>query len=290
LKSDFLSSFQYTSLLMQTVYCLNTSTIRNCDLKLQEKIQLAARVGYTGIELWVSEIEEYLKSDGTLNDLKDILLKNKIKVPNLIAFPQWANPDPEKRKKALEEARDVFEMAKKLHCPYVAAPPAGITDMVDLPLKEIAGYYKDLIEATKDTGVKPLLEFWGHAKKLGSLSEAMQILKILNNPELLLLCDVFHMAKTEGSFELLKELKGSHLGLFHVNDYPQAADIKQLTDAQRVYPGDGVAPLSQILATLKKIGYNGMFSLELFNKEYEKAGAEFVIRTGLEKMKKIFGE
>ena len=141
--------------------------------------------------------------------------------------------------------------------------------------------------ATFDTGVKPLLEFWGHAKKLGSLAEAIEILKFLDSPDVLLLCDVFHMAKTEGSFELLKKLKGSQIGLFHVNDYPQADDIRKLTDQQRVYPGDGVAPLDQIFDTLKKIGYKGMYSLELFNKEYEKAGAEYVVKTGLEKMKKV---
>lgn len=272
---------------MLNAYCLNTSTIRNCGLNIQEKIELTAKAGYQGIELWVSEIEEYLKNGGTLAKLKDIVDKSKIKVPNLIAFPQWANPDQAIRKKALLEALQVFEMAKKLGCLYVAAPPAGITDMVDLPLKDIAEYYKDLMNATKDTGVKPLLEFWGHAKKLGSLAEAMEILEFVDSPDVLLLCDVFHAAKTEGSFELLKKLKGSQIGLFHINDYPKADDIRKLTDAQRVYPGDGVAPLRQIFDTLKNIGYSGIFSLELFNKEYEKAGAEHVVKTGLEKMKNV---
>ena len=178
-------------------------------------------------------------------------------------------------------------MAQAIDCTYVAAPPAGITERSDLPLEDIAGYYMDLLKATQDMGVKPLLEFWGHSKILGSLAEAMQVLKLIDDPEALLLADVFHMAKTEGSFELLAELKGTQIGLFHVNDYPDAPDIRQLTDAQRVYPGDGGAPLGQIFDTLKEIGYSGIFSLELFNQEYEKAGAEQVARTGLEKMKRV---
>ncbi|HIE28574.1 TPA: sugar phosphate isomerase/epimerase [Candidatus Poribacteria bacterium] len=268
-------------------YCLNTSTIRNCGLNIQEKIQVAAQAGYQGIELWISEIDDYLKTGGNLSELKATLDQNGIGAPNLIAFFQWANPESERRTKALEEARSIFEMALKLDCTCVAAPPAGITEMPDLPLEDIAGYYKDLLKATQDTGVKPLLEFWGHSKILGSLAEAMQMLKLIDDPEVLLLADVFHMAKTEGSFELLGELKGTQIGLFHVNDYPDTPDIRQLTDAQRVYPGDGVAPLRQIFDTLKRIGYSGMFSLELFNKEYEEAGAEQVARTGLEKMKQV---
>lgn len=267
-------------------YCLNTSTIRNCGLSVQQEIELAAKAGYQGIELWVAEIEGYLKDGGSLEALKGILDQNKIECPNLIAFFQWANPDTDDRAKALEEAREVFEMARALGSSYVAAPPAGIADRTDIPLADIAGYYRDLLDATKDIGAKPLLEFWGHAQILGSLKEAMEILRLLDDPEIMLLGDVFHMAKTEGSFELLKQLKGSQLGLFHVNDYPQAADIRQLTDAQRVYPGDGVAPLTEIYSTLKQIGFSGMFSLELFNKGYEEAGAETVVTTGFEKMKK----
>ena len=61
------------------------------------------------------------------------------------------------------------------------------------------------------------------------------------------------------------------------------------TDADRVYPGDGAAPMADILATLKDIGYGGMFSLELFNKGYEEAGAEAVTRTGIKKMRALLG-
>lgn len=289
MKNIDLKGVQYMS---NNPYCLNTSTIRNCGLNLQEKIELAAKVGYQGIELWVSEIEEYVKGEGVgilagLKKLKEIVDKNSIKVPNLIAFPQWANPDKEIRYKALLEAEQVFEIAQMLNCDFVAAPPSGIADMADLPSKDIAEYYKDLMKAVKGTGVTPLLEFWGHAKRLGSLVEAMEIMELVGSSDVLLLCDVFHMAKTEGSFELMKKLKGSQIGLFHVNDYPQADDIRKLTDQQRVYPGDGVAPLSEIFGTLKDIGFKGMYSLELFNREYEKAGAESVVKTGFEKMKKV---
>lgn len=89
-------------------------------------------------------------------------------------------------------------------------------------------------------------------------------------------------------FELLGELNGAQIGLFHVNDYPDTADIRQISDAQRLYPGDGVAPIRQIFDTLKQIGYTGMYSLELFHKEYEEAGAEHVAQTGLAKMKHLF--
>jgi len=274
---------------MKASYCLNTSTIRNCGLSIQQKIEITANAGYQGIELWIAEIEAYLKDGGSLSKLKAMLDKNSIEAPNLIAFFQWANPDDSIRAKALEEAKQVFEMAEALGSAYVAAPPMGITEMSDLPIDDVAQYYKELLDATQSMEAKPLLEFWGHSKKLGSLAEAMEIIKILDDPEIVILFDIFHSAKTDSRFDLLGKLKGEQIGLIHVNDYPYADDIRQLKDQQRVYPGDGVAPLDKIVNTLKQIGYSGMFSLELFNEEYEKAGAENVVKTGIEKMKKIFG-
>ena len=270
-------------------YCLNTSTIRACGLDVTDEIKLAGQAGYEGIELWLSEIDAYVDDGGRLPKLKELLQRQGLQAPNIIAFFQWANPDKKVRKRELEEARRVFVLAGELDCMYVAAPPAGIVDMAELPLEDIAEYYRDLLEVAKDIGVKPLLEFWGHSKILGSLKEAMQVLNMVDDPEAALLADVFHMAKAGDDFEFLGKLKGTELGLFHVNDYPDVPNISKLKDDARVYPGDGVAPLGRILDILKKIGYSGMLSLELFNKEYQKSGAENVVRTGMEKMRRAFG-
>lgn len=274
---------------MQNAYCFNTSTIRNCGLSVEEEIKVIAEAGYKGIELWLSEIDGYVEQIGSVSDLKQMLDENEIKLANIIAFFQWANPDKDKRKKELEEAKRVFTIAKDLDCAYVAAPPMGIVDMADMPLADIASNFAELLKVSRDIGVAPLLEFWGHSKILHSMKEALQVLKMVDESDAMLLADIFHMAKGGDDFEILNEVSGSQLGLFHVNDYPDVPDISILGDDKRVYPGDGAAPLEQITGILEKIGYSGMFSLELFNKEYEKAGAESVAKTGMEKMRKAFG-
>ncbi len=271
------------------IYCFNTSTIRNCGLTVTEEIELAASAGYDGIELWVAEIETYLEAGGTLASLRAVIDDAGIHVPNLIAFFQWANPDIDTRTAALGEAADVFEMANALGCPYVAAPPMGVTDRTDIPIADLATYYSGLLDAVRGIGVTPLLEFWGMSKTLGSLEDALAIMRTVDSPEVVLLADVFHMAKAGDSYDLLGELEGSQLGLFHFNDFPGSPEIDAQTDADRVYPGDGAAPIADIVATLRDIGYTGMYSLELFNKGYEEAGAEAVTRTGIEKMRAILG-
>jgi sugar phosphate isomerase/epimerase len=72
--------------------------------------------------------------------------------------------------------------------------------------------------------------------------------------------------------------------VFHMNDYPADPPRERITDADRVFPGDGTAPLEEILRTLASVGFRGMLSLELFNRTYWQQPALTVARTGLEKM------
>ncbi len=71
---------------------------------------------------------------------------------------------------------------------------------------------------------------------------------------------------------------------FHMNDYPADPPRETIRDADRVYPGDGVAPLTEILKTLFASGFRGTLSLELFNPTYWKEDPLVVAKTGLAKM------
>ena len=74
-----------------------------------------------------------------------------------------------------------------------------------------------------------------------------------------------------------------------VDSSPLPADPprEKITDAHRIYPGDGVAPIKEILRELRKLGFHGVLSLELFNRDYWKQDALAVARTGLEKMRAL---
>ena len=70
---------------------------------------------------------------------------------------------------------------------------------------------------------------------------------------------------------------------YHIKDYPGDPPRATINDKHRVYPGDGVAPMTEILKMLHDGGYRGALSLELFNESYWKQDAFEVARTGFEK-------
>ena len=58
-----------------------------------------------------------------------------------------------------------------------------------------------------------------------------------------------------------------------------------MNDSDRIYPGDGIAPMSQILNAVGGHGRSIVLSLELFNRDYWKLDPMEVAKTGLAKMK-----
>lgn len=266
-------------------YCINTSTIRGQKLSLPEEIALVAEAGYQGIEPWVAELDAFVAGGGLLSDLAQQLRDGGLVVPNLIGFFEWGVDDPVRRRAGLEEARRNLDMAAQIGCSGLAAPPMGLKDATGVDPLQLAERYGELLDIGREYGVTPILEFWGVAKTLGRLGEALLVVAECGRPEACLLADVFHMYKGSGQFEGLRHLGAGTVGLVHMNDYPSEPERGAAVDADRVFPGDGIAPLGQILRALHTAGYTGMLSLELFNQSYWAQDARWVAATGLAKMK-----
>jgi len=96
---------------------------------------------------------------------------------------------------------------------------------------------------------------------------------------------VFHLYKGGSDFAGLRLVNGAALPCLHFNDYPASPPRESIKDADRIFPGDGVAPLTQMLRDLMAAGFHGALSLEIFNATYWKEDPYGVARIGLAKMK-----
>ena len=127
----------------------------------------------------------------------------------------------------------------------------------------------------------------GFLATLGRLGEAVCVAIESEHKDACILPDVYHLYKGGSGFSGVNLLNGSAMHVLHMNDYPSDPPRNLISDAQRIYPGDGVAPLKTFLRDLRRIGFRGVLSLELFNREYWKRDALAVARTGLEKMRTV---
>lgn len=269
------------------IYCLNTSTLQGQKLSLVEEIDIAAKAGYNAIEPWISEIDAYVKAGGSLPDLGKRLRDKGLTMESAIGFFDWIVDDDARRAKGLEEAKRNMELVAPIGCKRLAAPPLGATEQTDLDLRKAAERYRALLELGDKYGVVPQAEVWGFSKTLTRLGEAAMVAIESGHPKACILPDVYHLYKGGSDHTGLKLLSKTSIHNFHMNDYPADPPRDRITDADRVYPGDGIAPLTEIFHILRDMGYDGALSIELFNREYWKQDALAVAKTALDKLKAV---
>jgi sugar phosphate isomerase/epimerase len=262
------------------MFCLNTSTIRPAGLK--EKIQIAADVGYDAIELWNDDMTAYEREGGNLADISKLLNDNNLSVATVIALHGWITSEGEEYRRAIETAKVRMRQAADVGSPYIIASPPR--EKVD-DMAKAAKRYHDLLELGKSFGVKPAMEFLGFVEGINTINDAWDIVTNANHPDGTIVLDPFHIFRGGSDVNDMRKIPGDKIAVFHFNDAPGTPARELQTDADRVYPGDGILPLADMAQMLREAGYKGCISLELFNRGLWEQNPEEVARIGLEKMK-----
>lgn len=267
------------------LYSLNLATLRGQKLGIVKEIEVAAQAGYDGIEPWLASLDEYVNGGGKLSELKQRINDSGLKVEGAIAFPEWLADDNARRAKGMEQAKRDMDVVAQIGGKRIAAPPRGATDLPKLELAPMAERYRALLEAGEQVGVVPQLELWGFSKNLSRLGECVCVAMETGNRNACVLADVYHLYKGGSEIHGIELLGPNTIQVLHMNDYPGDPPREKIDDSYRVYPGDGVAPLSEILRTLHATGGQKVLSLELFNRKYWAEDPLTVSKTGLARMK-----
>lgn len=265
--------------------CFNTSTLRARKLPIVEIVDIVADAGYDGIELWMDEIDRHVTSGGTLKELGRLIKDRGLVVTGAITFFEWMVDDDARRAQGIKKAKRQMAQLAEVGGTHIAAPPCG--DVKNVDLVKAAERYRDLLEAGDASGVTPAVEIWGPAKNLYRLGQAVLVALEAHHPKACILPDVYHLYKGGSGLSGIGKLNPNLLAGFHLNDYPAEPPREKISDRHRVYPGDGIAPLGQLIRDLRAIGYRGPLSVELFNPNYAKQDPAVVAKTALAKTRVV---
>jgi len=269
-------------------FALNGATIRGQKLGVVEQIETAATAGYAGFEPWLADVNKYVESGASLKDLRQRCADLGIRIMGGIGFTAWVVDDEQQRVKGTEQMKRDMDVLAQLGSPLIAAPPAGANRAgTTLDLDRAAERYHALLESGRQIGVIPELEIWGGSANLSKLTDAICVAAKAAHPEACILADAFHLYKGGSDPATLRLIGRNAIRCFHLNDYPPNPPRDSIKDSDRIWPGDGIAPLKQILTDLADNHCQTFLSLELFNAEYYKLPALEAAKTGLAKMKAV---
>ncbi len=202
--------------------------------------------------------------------------------------PDWRG-DASKWKDALGQLPAIAQAAAELRIDSAAT---WIMPSSDRPLMENFRFHVDRLtpvaKTLADHGLRFGLEFVApyhlrrhHKHEFIFTPGAMLELADAVGPNVGLLVDAFHIHASGTSYDHLAQIPKERIVLCHVNDCPKVT-IDQIKDGERLLPGDGAIDLKAFFAALRKTGYEGAMSLEVFN-------AELKAMDPLEAAKKAWG-
>jgi 2-keto-myo-inositol isomerase len=255
---------------------------------LPTDIRTASEAGYDLIEIWAKKMEAYL-SDHTLDDLQKLLKKARIKPLAINSVEFITFNSPWEKTNTMNLITRYAEMADRLDCPYIVVVPSprpkGATDKE--VYDESVSVLTQISDRFKDYKVRFAFEFLGFRWcSVSTLEEDLNIVKGVNRKNIGMVLDTFHFYAGGSSVDTIRNVDKEKIFIFHIND-AERMPRKELQDAHRLYPGEGVIPLKKIVSGLKGIGYDGPVSLEMFRPEYWARLPEEVARKGIESIRKL---
>ncbi len=246
---------------------LNGATTMHADLETD--IKAASKAGFDLIEIWAAKLREFLKTK-TTSDLKTALNKANLKPYsiNSIEHITFRNVDDYEKIKA--ECEELSRVAGEIGCPYVVVVPGKLPENLtqDEIKVESVKVLNELADIAEKYNVSLAFEFLGQTDcSVQTLDFCKEIVEHVDRENVGLVIDTFHFYAGNSTFEAIDNLNPEKLFIFHIND-AENLPKENLTDAHRLYPGEGILPIKQMKKHFDKIGYDRMVSIEIFRPEY----------------------
>ena len=238
---------------------------RRCPIPWRRTWKRRRKAGFDGVEIWTRKLDAYLENHDT-TELKGLLDSHGLRTASLCPYSLVGFSDNREQLQTIERAAVV---AAAIDCPVLLvcadAPPVGMDR--DLAFDTMASAARAYAERAAIHGVKIAIEPLGRHPFIPGPREALEVIDRAGHGGLGLMMDTFHYYKSGVAYDDIRAIPAELLLIVHVNDC-EDRPLAELTDQHRVYMGEGVIPLGDMLNLLKDKGYAGPMSVEIFREAY----------------------
>jgi 2-keto-myo-inositol isomerase len=268
---------------------INGGTTMTADLETD--IRSAGAAGFDLVELRSNKLYEYL-DDHSVEDLRALLDETGVGVLsiNTLEHITWRSDEDYAAIKA--ECEKLSEISAAIGCPYVLSVPGALRQgpkSEEETIEESVRVLNELADIAEPHGIKIGFEFLGEAgNSVQTLDLGSKIVDLVGRESVGNVIDTYHFYAGSSSWEALENLDPRKLFIFHINgaeDLPK----EELNDSKRLYPGEGILPITRMKETLDKVGYDGPASVEIFRPEYWERDPYVVAREAKSAAEKALG-
>jgi len=263
----------------------NEATALECKgQSLMADLEACEKYGFDYIEIRFDCVKDYLK-EHTLEELADWFKSHKLKpyaYNTLIFFNQR---DAAGVKEIDDEVDFIIKVGNAIGMKTLITVPSF--DVGPLSIEEIqeeaVQRLRYLADKVAPHGMRVSLEFCGCPNcSINQFGTAYDVVEAVDRDNVGITLDTFHFHAMSSKWEDLERADGKKIFAYHLND-SENLPIGSMLDDKRLWPGDGCLDHDRTCKTLKKIGFDGVCTVELFRPEYYQLSHDENVRTAKEK-------
>jgi sugar phosphate isomerase/epimerase len=222
-----------------------------------------ARAGVRAVEPDLGKVREFAgkESPRMARQLLDDLGLKAVSCSNQL-FLEESGP---RRAAAVEDLKWKVELAEAIGADRMVIPSAASEPHTSEDYEQVIANLREAADIAQPHKVALMVEHTRLSTLINNLRTALMVVRKADHPNLKVMLDTFHFWSGMSKFEDLDLLRDGELHHLHFEDVPGEPPLETFGQQSRVFPGEGIAPLRRIVEVLKRKGYRGPASLELFN-------------------------
>ena len=241
--------------------CMHEASSDRFDFKAA--MEGYAKAGIRAVEPALVKVREFAQkeSPAIAKRLLDDLGLKAASSSNQLGLPEPG----EARARSLDDLKWKVELAQAIGADRLVAPSTGTGTYTEDDYQRGVENLREAGEIAKPFGVSVMLEFARTSRFAACLPTALKLVREANHPNVRVMMDTYHFWGGTSKFEDLELLRDGELHHLHFEDIPADPPREIQGQPHRQFPGEGIMPLRRIVEALKRKGYAGAASLEMFS-------------------------
>ena len=232
---------------------------------LIEKLQAIAAAGFRGVEIFESDLLSY---NGTPADVAKEMADLGLKAITFQPFRDFEGMPEPQRTRTFDRAERKFDLMQEIGCDLLMVCSNVSPESLG-GVDRAAADFHALGERAAKRGLRVGFEALAWGRHINDYRDAWEVVRRADHPAIGLVLDTFHICARKTDLKPLHAIPRDRIFLVQLADAPWLdMDVLSWSRHFRCFPGQGDMPLVEFMEALMVTGYDGEFSLEIFNDQF----------------------
>ncbi|NTJ63277.1 sugar phosphate isomerase/epimerase and 4-hydroxyphenylpyruvate domain-containing protein [Agrobacterium rhizogenes] len=245
--------------------------------ELPEKLEAIARAGFDGVEIFEND---FLAFDGSPADVGRMVRDVGLEITLFQPFRDFEGMPATHRSRTFDRAERKFDVMQELGTDLVLVC-SNVSPVSLGGIDRAADDFRELGERAAKRGLRVGYEALAWGRHINDHRDAWEVVRRADHPSIGLILDSFHTLSRRIDINSIRSIPKEKIFIVQLADAPSIdMDLLYWSRHFRNMPGEGDLPVTAFTSAIAETGYDGYFSLEIFNDQFRGGSARSIATDG----------